>query len=125
MDSALTPTMLIDFSKYRIRLHSSTLHRLSNPGYIMLLVNPEKNSLAVTRCDRLEKGSHKVRFSHPQDKYCELYSRPLMKALLSICPGWGEGKSYKMEGKAVEGRNIIVFSLDNYTILEGDTEHGR
>ena len=37
----------IDLKKNRIRIHKNTLHAIGSPSYILLLVNPVENSLAI------------------------------------------------------------------------------
>lgn len=114
----LSPKISLDYAKKRIRIHGSTLRALSNPDYVMLLVNPDKGIIGIMACDKYEKGGNRVIISHRDSQYCEIYSKLLLDRLLSICSDLNNGKSYTIKGQSVLGGNIVQFPLHNKTITE-------
>lgn len=105
-----TPALLLDLVKYRIRLQSSTLKALQNPKFVMLVINPKDMSLGVLGSNYNEKGAHRVVF-HASQKYCELYSRSLLRELAKVYSFIKEGEKYKLQGQKIKGKNIVRFAI--------------
>ena len=105
----LSPTILIDLAKDRIRIHRVTLSALQNPEYILLIVNPAEKSLGIMRSSSEAPGAHKVKCV---GKLCyELYSKSLVQKFREVCPNWLETGKYRMTGNIVPGAMIAQFSM--------------
>ena len=64
MNTAVTPSILIDIKKNRIRIHKNTIHALGDPKYVLLLVNPKEATVppaGLARSWGLSITSHTVR----------------------------------------------------------------
>lgn len=106
-----TAGILVDCKRRRIRIHRDTLHTLGNPAYILLLVNPNRHTLAIQPSE-YAKEAHSVRWDKLGDKFCyELYSKSLIDQLCSICPTWNNVGKYRLNGEYIANENIIQFSL--------------
>lgn len=112
-------TILVDMRKNRIRVHKNTLHALGNPGFVMLIINPDDCTLGI-KCSTLDdKLAHRIRKGMMKSKVCyELYSKPLMAALHKLFPDWDDKKSYRIEGDIIPDENMAVFSMRDFTVLE-------
>ncbi len=104
------PSIVVDMKKNRIRIHKNTLHALGDPGFVMLIINPEEHTLGIKCSMQDEKRAHRVRKSTVK-KDCELYSKSLMRALHELCTDWDSRKSYRIEGEIITGENMAVFSM--------------
>ncbi|CUX62619.1 hypothetical protein BN3590_02746 [Clostridium sp. C105KSO15] len=104
----------IDLKKNRIRIHKNTLHAISNPSHILLLVNPEENSLAILPCQSSEPKSHHIQWAEKKkQKSCEIYSKSLIENLLSICSTWEENKIYFLSGEIISEKGAVRFRMDH------------
>ena len=106
------PSIVVDMKKNRIRIHKNTLHALGDPGFVMLIINPEEHTLGIKCSMQDEKRAHRVRKSTVK-KDCELYSKSLMYALHELCPEWNGKKSYRSEGEIISGEHMAVFSMED------------
>lgn len=113
------PTILVDMRKGRIRIHKHTLHALGDPGFVLLVVNPEGHTLGI-KCSTVDdKLAHRIRKSTMESKVCyEIYSKSLMAALHKICPDWNDKKNYRLEGNVIADENMVVFSMRKFMVLE-------
>ena len=112
MQPMTTPYITLDFRKGRIRIYRSTLKLLDNPDYIRLLVNPEKNIIAVQVSDVNEARGFRAAGIHvDSQKNFDLSSHALAEQLRP-CWQWEEGKSYRLSGKVVKGMDIVVFDFN-------------
>ena len=110
----------IDLKKSRIRIYKSTLHQLNDPQYIQLLVNPTDRILAIRGDDSRCKESHEVCFSRLRPDICyELYSKQLVRTLMTLIPGLEKNYTYRFTGKVLEAKRIALFALDTYQRVEG------
>jgi hypothetical protein len=118
MDADITrkPTILIDLKKNRITITRKTLQAIGSPEYILLLVSPEERTLVISPGDSSDKRAHRVpplKAEAIRKREVELYSKPLMKSILSISSGWQDSLSYKIHGDIINGENILRFPIGN------------
>ena len=59
--TASQPILCIDLKKNRIRIHKLTLHKLGDPEYIQLLVNPTARMIAIRCSNREDNLAHHIR----------------------------------------------------------------
>ncbi|HIQ83367.1 MAG TPA: hypothetical protein IAA52_09745 [Candidatus Pullichristensenella stercorigallinarum] len=61
-ENCLQPVaMTIDAKKPRLRIHKSTIHRMGDPKYIQLMIDPEGRRIALRGVDRHIPGQHEIR----------------------------------------------------------------
>lgn len=108
------PAILIDVKKYRIRIHKQTLHMLSDPDYIQLLVNPEERTIALIRSVKTDPLAHRIDWEHQvKKKSFELYSRYLVCNLCKVCTEWKNNESYRIYGEFLPNEGIVRFCMDD------------
>ena len=106
--------IVIDQKKDRVRIHKYTLHKLGDPKFIQLLVNPENLTLAILPAGRMDSCTHRIVLKNFISKQSyELYSRFLIQALQKICTEWKPGESYKLCGEMIPDEKIVTFDLRN------------
>lgn len=111
------PSILVDMRKGRIRIHKHTLQMLGDPDFVVLIINPEGQTLGV-KCSNIDdKLAHRVHKNVKKKDCYELYSKSLITALHRLCPDWDDKVSYKLEGTLV-GTDTAVFSMKDYIVLE-------
>ncbi len=117
------PLIVVDFKKYRIRIHKNTLLSLGSPEYIFLLVNPEERTLAILRSDRFNPRAHRISaVSLEGVKPVELYSLSLKKTLRDVCSDWQDNKSYRLYGDIIPSEGIVRFYMpDAFPVKEGES----
>lgn len=116
--SKIIPKIAIDYAKYRIRICRSTLEALSNPEYVVFLINPEKKTIGIKQCGSSTTERHRMRPAHIDGKSCEIYSQPFLEKLLQLGVGFGIGHRYDLEGVYIPENDIVIFSLNKYTESE-------
>ena len=102
--------------KQRIRIHKQTLHGLNDPQYIQLLVNPEKQILALKRSRKGDIQSHQVKYI--KDHCCELYSKELLYQLSVVNPLMKSNRSYRIIGLLNEKLGLALFNLNEIEDIE-------
>lgn len=117
-NSADNPTLVIDFSNDRIRIHRKTIEALGMPESIILIINPEKLILGIVACKKGTRYSHRIHFSDTH--CCELYSKPLINALKYRFSCWDSEKSYQIVGSYHNKHPIACFNLSESTPLKSD-----
>ena len=113
-------TLSIDMRKNRVRIHKNTLHRLGDPGYIQLLVNPLRRLVAVRALDHDLPGeqAHKVsRTTMLSDNSYEIYSRTFVDKLCDIVGDLKTG-CYRLEGAVDKEHTIALFKMDSLRPVE-------
>ena len=111
------PSIVVDMKKNRIRIHQKTLHALGDPGFLLLIINPDEHTIGI-KCSTLDnKLAHRIRKSTIKQE-CELYSKSLMSALHELCPDWDGRKCYRIEGEIITGENMAVFSMKDSAALD-------
>lgn len=114
------PLIVVDFKKYRIRIHNNTLLSLSSPKYIFLLINPVERTLAILRSDRFNPRAHRISSVSPEGvKPIELYSQPLIKTLRDVCNDWQDHKSYRLYGDIIPNEGIVRFYMPDALPVKG------
>ena len=114
------PLLVVDFKKYRIRIHNNTLLSLGSPENIFLLVNPGERTLAILRSDRFNPRAHRISsVSLEGVKPVELYSRSLIKTLRDVCSDWQDHKSYRLYGDIIPSEGIVRFYMPDALPVKG------
>lgn len=104
--------VLVDLAKNRIRIHKTTLKQLNNPDYILLTINPQKESLAIICSDMNDDKAHRVKYDVlSKGKSCEYYSQFLMMKLREMFPSWQDGNKYTLYGSYSAEKNAVVFNM--------------
>ena len=113
------PKITIDLKKNRIRVYRETLHMISDPKYIQLLINPKARKIIIlgsTAYDHTAHKSYSVMDSHSS---FELYSRDLMTQIRQINTDLNEGHSFNFIGRIEQRNTLAVFDIcDKRSIIE-------
>lgn len=107
-------TISIDLKKNRIRVHKAMLHKLGDPKYIQLLVNPESRAVAIRCVDVPLSGEpiHKVTEQKLRsDNSYEIYSRSFLLKLSELEPSIGTSGLFRMDGDVFPSKKMAVFYL--------------
>lgn len=111
MDIAERPLIHIDFKKNRIRIHRNVLHALGNPDYVLLLVNPLEQLIAVKPCNRSDSRAHHISWSAAVRKTSfEIYSASFLNEL-QLCGDWDERHGYRIYGDAISKYGLVQFRI--------------
>lgn len=113
----------IDLRKSRIRIHKAMLHKLGDPQFIQLLVNPSAMEVAIRSVDVPGTGEpvHKITEKKLRsDNSYEIYSRSFLLKLSELVSSINEAGSYRMSGKVLPAQGMAVFYLD--TLQRIDTQ---
>lgn len=114
------PLIVIDFKKYRIRIHKNTLLSIGSPEYIFLLINPNERSLAILRSNRFNPRAHRISSGSLEGgKPVELYSQSLVKTLKNVCSDWKDHKSYRLYGDIIPNEGIVRFYMPGALPMKG------
>ena len=104
----------VDMKKYRIRIHKATLHKLGDPPYIQILINPTASVVALKAVYRFSSKdqTHRVpkkrlESPHPMEIYCKY----LINKLKELVPDLNTGSCYHMTGSIIPSEKMAVFSL--------------
>lgn len=111
----MTEVITIDLKKYRIRIHKSSLHKIGDPGYIQLLVNPANKKVAIRALETCYSNdeSHRVRKQvMASDNSYEIYSRKFMTDLSHLVGKLDKGCCYHLSGCVIESEKLLVFDLN-------------
>ena len=114
------PAITLDLKKQRIRIHNNTLHLLDDPSYIDLLVNPDQKVLAVRASKSSFPFSHRIVYNSQQDH--ELYSKVLLRQLRILHPDLESHNSYRLYGKYIQDKQLVLFEMNNMLQLGGPFE---
>lgn len=118
------PSICIDLKKSRIRIHQKTLHLLSDPDYIEILVNPSSRCFIIRKATKRKNSHCTITNRLPGGKQCfELYSREFIQEIQTVTNGLKSFRSYKITGKINSERTAAVFSLDNALPVETGKEN--
>lgn len=107
-------SLCVDLKKYRIRVFKDMLHKLNDPSYIQLLVNPSQALVAIKSTSRETSGNEAHRISErvmKSDNSIEIYSRAFVTALTEVAGNLDSGLSYKLTGTVIPKEQIAVFPL--------------
>ena len=108
-DIPITPVLVIDPKKHRIRLHRKTLYALKRPQYVQFLINPENWTLVVKPCGQFDRCANKLHWEDAQ--CCELYSTSF---IIQMCQqfGYSNDQPYKIHGEVIRQEQATIFPLD-------------
>lgn len=116
-------TILLDFKKYRIRVHKQTLHFLDDPAFLQLLVNPELGYIAIRKGYEGGPLVHRInKYTNSSDKCLELYSRNLLQTLQKTYPSWQDNYCYGLYGEMMEDEKIIRFPMNQSILLTNNSK---
>ncbi len=95
----------------RIHIFIDALRGIGSPKYVCFMIADDRNTLILSPYRKKDFHSHRV----PQDVYhgkgsFYLASMPLCK-ILTVEFGWDCCKSYRIPGRLVEDKKIVVFDL--------------
>lgn len=107
------PTVTIDSTYKRIRIHRNTLSCLDNPAYIQLLVNPEQKTLVICKSKSKNPTALKVKYQQSNGKSYELYSTTLVDELLSFNTFESLHGHIRLSGAYIKRFDIVVFHLED------------
>lgn len=108
------PIIYIDQKKHRIRIHKRTLHRLGDPKFIQLLINPDTLNVVIRCTYYTDILTHRIIQKNFNSKQSyELYSRVFIEKLQNVCPEWDSNTSYRICGEIISSENIACFDLQN------------
>lgn len=117
----LTTTITVDFKKNRIRIFKSTIHRLGDPKYIQLLVNPTHQEFGIRflEQDFKDAQTHKVNLKslHGEGSY-ELYSRSFVLKLHELLGDVDTSFSYRLTGKVIVSKQTALFHISTLTRID-------
>ena len=119
------PSVCIDLKKGRVRIHRKTIHKMMNPEYIELLVNPGKRCFIIRSApDR--KNSHRVKIGRISDdkKSYELYSREFIREIQKVDSNLKSAESYRIYGRLSLDRTAVFFALKNAELINSGKESG-
>jgi hypothetical protein len=104
----------VDMKKYRIRIHKATLHKLGDPPYIQLLINPSSSIVALKAVDNASSKDQTHRVSKKaleSSNSIEIYSKYFIDKLNELVPDLSDGNCYHMTGSIVPSERMAVFSF--------------
>ncbi len=106
------PKVVIDMSKYRIRIHQTTIKGLGKPEKVLFLVNPTEKLFVVKVTTLNDKKGHTINYDNLSKGHsCEVYSQLLIKEIGKLFLDWRTGEKYIMQGKFVKDENLAVFDM--------------
>ena len=111
-------TIAIDPKKSRVRIHKIILHKLGDPKYIQLLVNPNNKHVAIKAVENAAPGDQVERITRiamMSENSIELYSKVFMKKLCKLVDDFDPSCSYRLSGNIISAHNMAIFSLDTIT----------
>lgn len=106
-----TPVVVIDCPRNRIRIHRNGLRLLGDPDYIILMVNPANLTFAILPSTKLHIAHAVHRGKIARSQCFELYSKPFIRQLCHVCPGWNGTERFRVAGEYIREENVIRFDL--------------
>lgn len=117
--ATMAPSILIDLKKHRICVHKSTLCAIGAPEYVLLLVNPNKKTLAISGSRANDPRAHHICLTaSPSKRVVELYSKSLLSNLHEICTKWQDNQSYRLYGKIFPTEGMAQFSMGETFLIK-------
>ena len=111
-------SLCVDLKKYRIRVSKEMLHKLDDPQYIQLLVNPAMRLVAIKSVNRKAAGNEAHRISERvmnSEHSIEIYSRHFIRKLIEVAGELDCGLSYSLTGRVIPTEELAVFPLSTLT----------
>lgn len=105
----VVPKVVIDVSKYRIRIHRTTIKALGKPDYVLLLVNPEEKTIGILPTDQNDKKAHRIKYDNHS---CEIYSMLFIETIGKLTNKFEAGHRYMINGKLITNKNLALFELE-------------
>lgn len=115
----ITPKVVIDISKYRIRIHRTTIKALGKPKYVLLLVNPEEKIMGILPADSEDKKAHRIRYD---GQSCEIYSMSFIETIGRLTENFKVGQRYIIEGKIIQNKTLALFELEKATAFNSELQ---
>lgn len=118
MNKNIQPTISISLKKPLIRIYKETLFLIGKPDHILLLVNPQENTIVITPSNKADIRAHYVaKYFAKNKKSVELYSTSLIKQLRTLCPIWQDNQAYKIFGEHIQCTNIVKFNMSDALLI--------
>jgi len=105
----IIPKVVIDVSKYRIRIHRSTIKLLGNPERVLLLVNPDEKTMGIMPTKSDDRKGHKIKYDGLS---CEIYSMKFVETICGLTDEFETGHRYMINGKLIKNENLALFELE-------------
>lgn len=113
-------SILVDLKKARIRISKNAIRSIGNPHYVLLLVNPEEQTLAILRSERSDPKAYRLHVdSLESNKPIELYSRSLLNNLRDISCNLRDQKSYQLYGEVISNEGVVRFHISDAVLING------
>ena len=112
MENLKIPAISLDLNKSRIRIHKQTLRLLEKPNYIQILVNPDKKTIAIKKCQKEAEQSHHIIYKEQTD--CEFYSKELLQRISTVNSELNEGTTYRAHGQIFSKEKLAVFYMQDF-----------
>ena len=106
----------LDMKKKRIRIHKSTLDLLNKPENIVIMVNPDKNKIAL--CSTLPDVKDSLKVFYDNNSDCEYYSKELMEQLSRLKSCIDQSYTYRIYGKIVNSI-LAIFDINDAFRYDG------
>lgn len=120
-----TPAILFDFKKNRIRIHKNTLRVLNYPDYVLLLINPSAQLVAVKACDGKDARAHRVPKQLAAKQSFEIYSSTLMSQLRQCSLVLDENETLRVMGNHINHMGVVQFEIKSSSICLVEPYHHR
>ena len=118
MENIQHPQITVDMKKSRIRVHKATIHQMGDPGYMLLLINPDKQTICLCHADQNDRRAHRIHISRLTGGYCyELYSKSLIAALRDVRPEFDTNNSYRISGDYFQQYALARFQMADAEIV--------
>ncbi|MBQ9232924.1 MAG: hypothetical protein IJ167_02660 [Lachnospiraceae bacterium] len=112
------PSICLDFKRNRIRIYKSTLHMLSDPSAISIVIDPLNKIIGFGKCAQDEPDSVKVYPSHFESDNCyEVHSLKLMKKIYSLCDSFDINHSYRVSVFCQDKIGYTYFNLNSAVLI--------
>lgn len=115
----ITPKVVIDISKYRIRIHRTTIKALGNPERVLLLVNPDEKTMGIMSTESDDRKGHKIKYDGLS---CEIYSIAFIETLGRLTEIFKVGHRYIIEGNLITKENLVTFKLEKATAFSSELQ---
>ena len=115
----IIPKVVIDISKYRMRIHRTTINALGKPERVLLLVNPDEKTMGIMPTESDDKKGHKIKYDGLS---CEIYSTPLIGTIGELTGNFKLRHRYIIEGKLIATEKLALFELEKATAFNNELQ---
>lgn len=115
----IIPKVVIDISKYRIRIHRTTINALGKPERVLLLVNPDEKIMGIMPTESNDTKGHKIKYDGFS---CEIYSTMFIGTISGLTENFKIKHRYIIEGKFIPEKNLALFELEKATAFNNELQ---